>query len=129
MFITKHAYSRNSLSSNSLIYLIIFQSDVKKHYDEVHLKLREFRCEICGLTFARKDTLNKHQGVSFVFLFLIFCEVYVVDPLHRLNQFLHIPCSFLNCAFDFISVRLDLRSSLSRFCFMRIHRKPWMWWN
>jgi KRAB domain-containing zinc finger protein len=33
----------------------------EEHYFNVHEGIKPFKCDICGLTFARKQRLNKHK--------------------------------------------------------------------
>ena len=40
------------------------KTDLDRHYDSVHLKARNHRCNLCGHRFARRDTLRR-----FVYLF------------------------------------------------------------
>ncbi|KAI9886146.1 MAG: hypothetical protein M1823_002049 [Watsoniomyces obsoletus] len=37
------------------------KTDLMRHHQSVHLKQRNFRCELCGHDFARKDTLHRHR--------------------------------------------------------------------
>ncbi|KAK3174307.1 hypothetical protein OEA41_001551 [Lepraria neglecta] len=36
------------------------KTDLDRHYDSVHLKARNHRCNLCGHRFARRDTLRRH---------------------------------------------------------------------
>lgn len=36
------------------------KTDLDRHYDSVHLKARNHRCNLCGNRFARRDTLRRH---------------------------------------------------------------------
>ncbi|KAL9137791.1 MAG: hypothetical protein Q9175_000996 [Cornicularia normoerica] len=36
------------------------KTDLDRHYDSVHLKTRNHRCNLCGNRFARRDTLRRH---------------------------------------------------------------------
>ncbi|KAI9794355.1 MAG: hypothetical protein M1816_005424 [Peltula sp. TS41687] len=36
------------------------KTDLTRHHQSVHQKRRDFRCELCGHLFARKDTLRRH---------------------------------------------------------------------
>jgi hypothetical protein len=36
------------------------QSSFRRHYADVHIKLKRFQCEFCGKTFTRKDSVVSH---------------------------------------------------------------------
>ncbi|KAL8837968.1 MAG: hypothetical protein Q9170_002340 [Blastenia crenularia] len=36
------------------------KTDLDRHYDSVHLKARNHKCNLCGNRFARRDTLRRH---------------------------------------------------------------------
>ena len=36
------------------------KTDLDRHYDSVHRKLRNHRCNLCGNSFARRDTLRRY---------------------------------------------------------------------
>ncbi|KAL9025566.1 MAG: hypothetical protein Q9196_005635, partial [Gyalolechia fulgens] len=36
------------------------KTDLDRHYDSVHLKARNHKCDLCGNKFARRDTLRRH---------------------------------------------------------------------
>ncbi|KAL8854384.1 MAG: hypothetical protein Q9221_000871 [Calogaya cf. arnoldii] len=36
------------------------KTDLDRHYDSVHLKTRNHKCNLCGNRFARRDTLRRH---------------------------------------------------------------------
>ncbi|KAL9128288.1 MAG: hypothetical protein Q9217_003019 [Psora testacea] len=37
------------------------KTDLDRHYDSVHLKARNHRCDLCGHGFPRRDTLRRHR--------------------------------------------------------------------
>ncbi|MCJ1311816.1 hypothetical protein MMC25_005489 [Agyrium rufum] len=36
------------------------KTDLDRHYDSVHLKAKNHKCDLCGNRFARRDTLRRH---------------------------------------------------------------------
>ena len=37
-------------------------SSLKKHIKDVHLRLKPFKCDVCGESFAEKKTLDRHKA-------------------------------------------------------------------